>query len=144
VLHRDIKPENLIVDPQGHLKLMDFGIARQTSRNSGLTQQGMFVGTPDYAAPEQLMGEDVDARADLYAVGITLCELFCGSLPFKRGNSTEVMLAHLQEEPLLPSQLWPEIPPPLEKILLRCLERQRTQRYASANALLEDLAGLRA
>jgi|JI10StandDraft_1071094.scaffolds.fasta_scaffold10275_9 HAMP domain-containing protein len=144
VLHRDIKPENLIIDPQGHLKLMDFGIARQSVRTSGLTQQGMFVGTPDYAAPEQLMGEEVDVRADLYAVGVTLCELFCGSLPFRRGNSTEVMLAHLQEEPTLPSELWPEIPPALEKVLLRCLERQRTQRYASANALLEDLAELRA
>ena len=144
VLHRDIKPENLILEPSGNAKLMDFGIARPIRRvEPGHTQPGMFLGTPHYSAPEQLSGEEVDHRADIYAVGVLLCEMFCGRLPYAGANTMEIYLAQMQDEPVRPSQYWAEIPPALESIIKRCLARRMDQRYASVDELAADLAGVR-
>ncbi|HVS03872.1 MAG TPA: protein kinase [Thermoanaerobaculia bacterium] len=146
VLHRDIKPENLLVEPSGNAKLMDFGIARPIARGlaEGQTQPGTVVGTPQYLAPEQLQGEPVDQRADLYAVGVVLYELFTDRTPFAGRNPMQVIVATLNEAPPPPRQHWPEIPPALEAILLRCLEKDPERRYATAEALLADLEELRA
>lgn len=143
VIHRDIKPENLIIEQSGNAKLMDFGIARPASRR-GDTEQGLFLGTPSYASPEQFSGLQLDARADLYSTGVLLCEMFCGQLPFKGTTTMELYMAHLQQPPTRPSVLWPDIPRPLEAIILKCLEKKPADRYASAAELLADLAGLRA
>jgi serine/threonine-protein kinase len=145
VLHRDIKPENLILESSGNAKLMDFGIARPIQRaESGLTQPGMFVGTPAYSAPEQIAGMAVDERADVYASGVLLCEMFCGKVPFEGANTMEIYLAQMQQEPIRPSQWWAEIPPPLEAVILRCIQREPGQRFQSAGELGAALAGLRA
>jgi tRNA A-37 threonylcarbamoyl transferase component Bud32/HAMP domain-containing protein len=145
VVHRDIKPENLILEVGGNVKLMDFGIARPERRaNPGLTQPGMYIGTPSYSAPEQLAGEDVDARADLYSAGVMLSEMFCGGLPYGGQTTMEIYRQQLHEEPVRPSLLWPEIPVALEEIILRCIARQREARYQSAAELGADLAQLRA
>jgi serine/threonine-protein kinase len=145
VLHRDIKPENLILEQTGNAKLMDFGIARPLRRGTpDLTQPGTFVGTPNYSAPEQLAGEDVDQRADIYASGVLMCEMFCGKLPFTGSNTLEIYIAQLQQEPIKPSALWAEIPPPLEAIILRCLSRAPAERYQSAAELAQALGTLRA
>ncbi|MCB1633705.1 MAG: protein kinase [Xanthomonadales bacterium] len=145
VLHRDIKPENLILEQSGNAKLMDFGIARPIQRNApGHTQPGMFVGTPAYSAPEQLQGEELDARSDIYSVGIMLCEMFCGRLPFAAGSTMEIYMAHLQMDPVKPSELWPDIPKPLEQVILKCLAKRPDDRFDSAAELMAALAELRA
>jgi len=144
VLHRDIKPENLILEQNGNAKLMDFGIARPIRRSGpGHTEQGSFVGTPNYSPPEQLAGEDVDQRADIYSSGVLMCEMFCGKLPFSGSNTMEIYIAQTQQEPIKPSAYWPEIPPPMEAIILRCLKRLPQDRFASAAELAQALAQLR-
>jgi serine/threonine-protein kinase len=145
VLHRDVKPENLILEASGNAKLMDFGIARPIRRSEpGQTQPGMFVGTPHYSAPEQLAGDEVDHRADIYSSGVTMCEMFCGKLPFSGQNTMEIYLAQMQTEPIKPSNYWPEIPKPLEAVILRSIEREPAKRYQSATELAAALAELRA
>jgi serine/threonine-protein kinase len=145
VLHRDIKPENLILEQSGNAKLMDFGIARPIQRNApGHTQPGMFVGTPAYSAPEQLQGLEMDARSDIYSAGILFCEMFCGRLPFPPGSTMEIYMAHMQAEPVKPSELWPDIPKPLEQVILKCLAKRPDDRFGSAAELMAALAELRA
>jgi serine/threonine-protein kinase len=145
VLHRDIKPENLILEANGNAKLMDFGIARPARRaEPGHTQPGTFIGTPNYCAPEQLTGDDVDERGDIYACGVVMSEMFCGGLPFTGANTMEIYQAQLRNEPILPSKLWLEIPRELEAVILRCLRRDREERYASARELNAALTELRA
>jgi serine/threonine-protein kinase len=146
VLHRDIKPENVILEAGGNAKLMDFGIARPIRRapSVGHTQPGMYLGTPAYSAPEQLTGEGLDARADIYSAGVMLSEMFCGGLPYNGQTTMEIYRQQLQEEPMRPSLLWPEIPPALEEIILRCISRERAARYQSVAELGADLAQLRA
>jgi serine/threonine-protein kinase len=144
VLHRDIKPENLILEQTGNAKLMDFGIARPIRRTApGHTEQGTFVGTPNYSPPEQLAGEALDQRADIYSSGVLMCEMFCGKLPFAGSNTLEIYIAQTQTEPIKPSTFWAEIPPPMEAIILRCLQRKPADRFASATELAQALAQLR-
>jgi serine/threonine-protein kinase len=145
VLHRDVKPENLIIEASGNAKLMDFGIARPIRRTQpGQTQPGMFVGTPHYSAPEQLAGDEVDHRADIYSSGVLLCETFCGKLPFDGANTMEIYMAQMQQAPIKPSDHWPEIPKPLEAIILKCIERRPEQRYQTVSELAVALGELRA
>lgn len=145
VIHRDIKPENIIIEQSGNAKLMDFGIARPARRaDPGHTQPGTFLGTPNYASPEQLSGMDLDQRSDIYSTGVMLCEMFCGKLPFSGGNTMELYVAHLQQPPIKPSALWTDIPKPLEEVILKCLEKKPSDRYATASDLLVGLSVLRA
>lgn len=145
VLHRDIKPENLIVQPNGNAKLMDFGIARPIARmDEGQTQPGTVLGTPQYLAPEQLQGKPIDERADLWAVGVVLYELFTSHTPFKGDNPMQVIVATLNEQPTPPRQYWQEMPEQLEQIILRCLARDPSRRHRTAAGLLADLEELRA
>ncbi len=144
-MHRDIKPENLILEPTGNAKLMDFGIARPIDRlTPGETQAGFVVGTPQYLAPEQLQGDEVDARADIYSCGIVLYEIFTGELPFEAPTAMELLLKHLQAPPIPPRERWAEIPPHLEQVLLRCLEKDPAARYRTVAELLRDLETLSA
>ncbi|MCH9650508.1 MAG: protein kinase [Deltaproteobacteria bacterium] len=145
VLHRDIKPENLILDQAGNLKLMDFGIARPLERlGAGKTAPGSIVGTPHYLAPEQLQGESVDARADIYACGVVFYEMFTGHLPFAGETPMEIISAHLRDEPAAPSVHWPEISQPLEQLILRCLAKRPEDRYPAVESLGQELESLRA
>jgi HAMP domain-containing protein len=145
VMHRDIKPENLILTPAGNAKLMDFGIARPIQRmDAGQTQVGFIVGTPQYLSPEQLQGHEVDARADIYSTGIVLYEIFTGELPFSAPTVMELMLQHLKEPPPPPRTHWPEIPERLERIILRCLEKEPGARYPTVADLQHDLEFLSA
>jgi eukaryotic-like serine/threonine-protein kinase len=145
VIHRDIKPENLILDNAGNAKLMDFGIARPVKRAApGQTQAGFVVGTPQYLAPEQLEGREADQRADIYAVGVVLYEVFTGKRPFEAENPVKIILKHLNEAPAPPSTHWREIPAALERLILRCLEKDPARRFASANDLLREVESLSA
>lgn len=145
VLHRDLKPENVIIESNGNAKLMDFGIARPIRRNdSGITGPGMFVGTPGYAPPEALDGGEVDARADLYALGVMLCEIFCGRKPFAATSGMELYLAQMRGELVPLRQLDPTLPEALEVLILRCLAHDPVGRPADAESVLEVLSNLRA
>ena len=146
ILHRDIKPENLIIEPSGNMKLMDFGIARPMQRSGpAQTEPGAIVGTPFYLAPEQLEGVEPDKRADLYACGVVFYEIFTGHLPFSvEGNIFEIINRKLTESPTPPKDHWPGMPDTLERIILRCMERDRERRYADIATVLQELDILRA
>jgi serine/threonine-protein kinase len=140
ILHRDIKPENVILDSGGSLKLMDFGLARPVTRlEAGQTREGWIVGTPHYLAPEQIEAREPDKRADVYACGVVLFELFTATLPFTGETPMEILMKHLKQEPPRPRDLAPDLPVALEALLLRALAKDAAARPADAGALLAAL-----
>ncbi len=139
VIHRDIKPQNLVVEPSGTLKVMDFGIARLATRAEGMTQAGMAVGTPEYMAPEQLLGAEVDFRADLYAAGAVLFEALTGRPPFVADSAITLLAKRLEETPPSPSALNREVPEPLAALVLQTLSKDPGGRPQSAAALYDAL-----
>ena len=146
IIHRDIKPQNLLVDPVGFLKVMDFGIARlaeaRPEAGKGLTAAGVVVGTPQYMAPEQLLGEPVDARADLYAAGAVLFECLTGRPVHQAPTLMALIALHMESEPADPATLVPEVPPALGRVIVRALARRPEDRWQTAAALLEALETL--
>jgi serine/threonine-protein kinase len=146
VVHRDIKPHNMLIMPEtGDLKIMDFGIARMTEvkgQDKGLTSAGTVMGTPDYMAPEQAQGRSADSRADIYSLGVVFFEIFAGSLPFKGDTVVQVVMSHIQEPPPSPRSVNARIPPELEAIILRCLEKAPDSRYPTVDAIVEDLSAV--
>ncbi|GAB4563484.1 MAG: hypothetical protein Tsb0020_12660 [Haliangiales bacterium] len=148
IIHRDIKPDNiyLIRDPEvaggERVRLLDFGIAKMTSETGGNvhTQTGALMGTPVYMSPEQCRGAGhVDARTDFYALGCILYEMLCGQPPFHREGAGAIMAAHIYEEPPEPRSLKPSIPPPVEALTLRLLDKDPQTRLANANALIAEI-----
>ena len=135
VIHRDIKPQNLIVEPSGTLKVMDFGIARLASRTDGVTQAGTAIGTPEYMAPEQLLGDNVDFRADLYATGCVLFECLTGRTPFVADSPISLVAKQLEEIPPSPASINSEVPEPLAALVLRTLSKDPAQRPQNAAEL---------
>ncbi len=146
VVHRDIKPQNIVVDATGFLKVMDFGIARHTEGTNlgeGLTQAGTAIGTPEYMAPEQLMGEPVDPRADLYGAGAVLYECVTGRTVFEAPTLMALMAKHLETQPEDPRRLNAEVPEALSLVILKALAKQREERWQSAGELHRALEVLR-
>lgn len=148
VVHRDLKPENVFLVPRGgrrhFVKLVDFGIAKlRDERATRETRTGLIVGTPEYMAPEQCDGRAVDARTDVYALGVIAYELATGRLPFRGATVGQLLLAHLRERPPAPSQVAPRVTPALGRILLRALEKDPAHRFpdmASFAAALRSVA----
>ena len=140
VLHRDIKPENVILEQNGNAKLMDFGIARQV----GGAKENVILGTPRYAAPEQLKGGKLDARADIYAAGVLMYQMYTGTFPFVGGGFEKLAAVKNTEDPTPPSTHWRDIPKPLEELIMRCIARDPADRVKDAEALLVGLEALRA
>jgi DNA-binding response OmpR family regulator/Holliday junction resolvase len=138
VIHRDLKPKNIMIDHDGNAKIMDFGIAR-SQRGDRITQTGTVMGTPEYMAPEQLEGEVVDGRADLYALGIVLYEMLTGHVPFEGNTFLIVALKHKTESPRNPQEINPQIPEALCRLILKCLEKDRTARFPDAGEVLRLL-----
>lgn len=143
VIHRDLKPENILVTKDNVVKIMDFGLAHSIETKA--TQTGTFLGTPAYAAPEQIRGEKTEAQADIYALGAILYEMLTGSEVFHADSATAVLISHLHDPPLAPRSIEPSIPPFLEGVILRCLQKKPENRYASISdfeaALVEKPAG---
>jgi eukaryotic-like serine/threonine-protein kinase len=143
IVHRDIKPQNLLVDPAGFLKVMDFGIARLAERRpdtgEALTAVGVVVGTPQYMAPEQLFGESVDQRTDLWATGAVLFECVTGRLVFDPPSMSELGAFHLNRKPPDPSSLNADVPVEFSRIILRALAHRPADRWQTAGELLKAL-----
>jgi serine/threonine-protein kinase len=121
------------------LKVMDFGIARLTERKQGMTRTGMVVGTPEYMAPEQLLGDDIDARADIYSAGIVLYECLTGTRPWVADSATVLIGKMMSEPPRPPIEVNPEISPELSALIVRTIARDRNERPASAGELADLL-----
>jgi predicted Ser/Thr protein kinase len=140
VVHRDLKSSNVKIDSAGRVKILDFGIARQQA-GSRMTQAGAVVGTPYALAPEQLLGRAITPAVDIWQLGVLLYELLCGELPFQAGAPEEMYARILQAEPTPLRRVRPGVPPELERIVARCLRKNRAERYASALELLDALRG---
>jgi len=138
VVHRDLKPQNIMVDMEGNAKITDFGIARSI-KTKGLTGTGVIIGTPEYMSPEQVDGKPVDLRSDLYSLGIILYELVTGKLPFEGDTPLSVAVKHKIEEPRAPQDINAQIPGDLNRVILKCMAKDKKERYQSAQELLSDL-----
>ena len=143
VVHRDIKPGNVLITPTDQVKVADFGIARANGAGGGLTRTGAVMGTATYFSPEQAQGMPVDARSDVYSLGIVLYEMVTGSVPFAGDSAVSVAYLHVREPVVAPSQRQPNVPPGLETIILTCLAKDPTDRYQSADELRADLLRFR-
>jgi CheY-like chemotaxis protein len=142
VIHRDVKPENALIDGDGVLKVMDFGIARLAEATSSRTQAGMIIGTPAYMAPEQLVGEEVGQRADLYALGVVMYECLTGKKPFEAPSAVALIGKVLTTEAVPPIVGNPDVPPALSALVMRLLSKSPDGRPENAGVLIEQLAEL--
>lgn len=142
IIHRDLKPQNIMIDKQGKAYVLDFGIARSLDSDkldAGATQEGIVLGTPHFMSPEQIKGEKVDASTDIYALGIIMYEMVTGKLPFNADSPMTLLHKHLNEKPELPSKLNPQLPQKLEKIILKCLEKKKKNRYSSVVEVIQEV-----
>jgi eukaryotic-like serine/threonine-protein kinase len=139
VVHRDLKPQNIMVDKNGRVIVMDFGIARTMEQSSGMTHTGALVGTPDYMSPEQVMGEKVDARSDLFTLGIIFFQLLVGQLPFRADTVQGAMFKRTRERSKRPAEVDAAVPELLSDITAKCLQLDPALRYQSAAEIQHDI-----
>ncbi len=154
VVHRDLKPENIFVTDDGGLKILDFGLAKRavelrssTGRviddpEETITGEGTVIGSPGYMAPEQVLSEEIDGRTDIFAIGVLIHELLTRGSPFLRDSPVLTMIGTCTQAPAAPSEARPDVPPELDALVARCLEKSREDRYASCEALLEALRAI--
>ena len=131
IIHRDIKPQNIMVQPDGNVKVMDFGIAR--AKNSVMTQTSSVLGTAHYISPEQAQGKDLTAASDIYSLGIVLYEATTGQLPFDGPDAVSVALKQVNDLPVPPREINPDIDPGLEAIIMKAMAKNPAERFATAN-----------
>jgi predicted Ser/Thr protein kinase len=142
VIHRDVKPGNILVREDGVVKVSDFGIGKFLTGDADLTQTGQMIGSPSYMSPEQIRGEKLDPRSDIFGLGVVLYEMFTGSRPFTGESVTSLVYQVIHKEPVDPIEIRPDMPPALAAILRRSLVKNREERYPDAHALVSDLRAL--
>lgn len=143
LVHRDVKPGNFLVErgvdeEPDHVYLADFGITKHAISRSGLTATGQFVGTIDYIAPEQIQGKTVDARTDIYSLGCVLYECLTGRVPFQKDVDAAVIWAHVEEQPMAPSDVRPELPKAIDSVIFRALAKDPDDRFSTCRELVAD------
>jgi eukaryotic-like serine/threonine-protein kinase len=138
VVHRDIKPSNVMIAANGVVKLLDFGIAL-TGHSTGLTRAGYLLGSLNYMSPEQVNGGKATARSDIYSVGVTVYELLTGKLPITGTSTYQIMLGHMNQIPVPPHEIAPQVPLALSAAVMRALEKDADRRFATAEEFLREL-----
>jgi HEAT repeat protein/tRNA A-37 threonylcarbamoyl transferase component Bud32 len=142
IVHRDLKPANVLINQEGLLKIVDFGVAAaQREGDTQLTKTGYVIGSPKYMAPEQILGKKVDERADIYALGVMLYEMTTGVPPYSRGDHMSVMYQHVQGKARAPQEVNPNLPPGLSELVVRAMAVDKTKRFQTMNELSGALAG---
>lgn len=139
IIHRDIKPQNVIVSNDGTVKLVDFGIARMLSQTTRTMGGKDVVGSVHYISPEQARGRSVDKRTDIYSIGVLMYEMFTGKVPFEGEEAVSIAMKHVNQRPIAPMTLNPNVPVGINDIILKCMEKESDNRYQSASELREDL-----
>lgn len=143
VIHRDIKPSNIMINKAEQVKLLDFGLALMSTPDPRLTSSGSLLGSVHYISPEQIRGESLDARSDLYALGVTMYELITGKLPIQGNSFPEIINWHLQKTPVPPSSVNPSVPQNLSSVVMRALAKDKADRFQGASEFLSALEPVR-
>jgi serine/threonine protein kinase/predicted Zn-dependent protease len=141
VVHRDLKPQNIMIDTNGNARIMDFGIARSTE-GKGITGAGVMIGTPDYMSPEQVDGKETDQRSDVYSLGVIIYEMVTGRAPFEGDTALSIAVKHKTEMPLDPRKYNEQLSEELSQIIMRCLEKDKENRFQDAAELRKALADI--
>ena len=136
VVHRDVKPQNILITKNYGVKIVDLGLARHLGGKS-ISQTGIIMGTPDYMSPEQVRGKSVEARSDIYSLGVVMYEMFTGKLPFTGESSVAILLAHLRQPPESPLRVRPDLPPWVNYMILKAMAKKASQRFSKTTELLE-------
>jgi serine/threonine-protein kinase len=144
IVHRDLKPANVLINNEGLLKIVDFGVAAaQREGDTQLTKTGYVIGSPKYMAPEQILGKKVDQRADVYALGVILYEIMTGVPPYARGDHMSVMYQHVQGKARAPREINPGLPPGLPEVIMQAMSVDKDKRYQTMNELRAALEKFR-
>jgi len=141
VIHRDLKPSNIMIDREGNARIMDFGIARSIT-GKGITGAGVIIGTPEYMSPEQVEGKEVDQRSDIYSLGVILYEMVTGRVPFEGDTPLSIAVKHKTEPPPNPKEVNAQIPDDLSRMILKCMEKNKENRYQSAGEVRSELMNI--